>query len=183
MSHHSWGEKDFDWRGLDDAILFIHLRLTRAGFEVSSKEKWGNADIYAHLWDGTIFTAIPYSWRRLFPRALRMIDFRFGDFLRFVKILPLIHSLQNIWYCRVYDEALTKWPHIKEEIVGGICRWEEMKPIFVKHKLRAPYLPDRCHKGDHNYDKQGICEDCYLNLRAELLDAASRPTSRELSDK
>ncbi len=162
-THHYWGDETFDWREFDEAITYIHVQLTRVGFGVSSKEKWGNADIYAYAWGGHIFDLLPYNFRRkYFPKALRTLDFKFGDLLSFLKILPLINKVQYMFYRRVYRRAFKKWPQFKYELIGGMCQWEELKDLLIEHHMTAPYKSEECHEGKHIYVK-GYCKECYAS--------------------
>ena len=50
MPTHYWGEKDFDWAGLDDALKIIVRYLRRGRISIwQYKEKYGTIRIYCTL--------------------------------------------------------------------------------------------------------------------------------------
>jgi len=62
---HTWGDEDFDWAGLNDAIEFIATRLKRWRVPVRDfKEKYGTARIYLSLgWSTPYdFTHPGHAW-------------------------------------------------------------------------------------------------------------------------
>jgi hypothetical protein len=59
MTFHHWSDKDFDWRGLDEAIDYIDKYITRWGLGtirvLQAKEKFGLARIYVSV-NSNMFT-------------------------------------------------------------------------------------------------------------------------------
>jgi hypothetical protein len=122
---HYWGDDDFDWNGLNEAIDFItkHLRRWRMG--VHSKEKYGCADIsvgfgirslHELIWPG-------YVWRQ-WPRN------KLGDLLWHADIYwwPTLFAPLNRWvvvplhkraYRAAYRQATQRWPHLISEVAGS----------------------------------------------------------------
>lgn len=138
MPTHHWGDKTFDWKGLDEAINFIHDYCTTYGrITVSSKEKWGNADIYIYLYN---------QYNSNLPQF----------------ILNIIHKYQIFVYRKAYDKALTRWPHLKKEIVGGMAQWELLEDVMVKHGLAQSFRSSECHDGKHEYNSKKYCKHCFV---------------------
>lgn len=167
MSHHIWGDKTFDWHGLNEAIHYIDDFCTKYGFiQVTSKEKWGQADIYVYWWDGTIWSLFYTSrwWKmsKKWPGWLRSVDFKLGDLLTLIGVRRLVHAYQQFIYKLAYDRALNRWPHLKEEIVGGMAEWEVLEKVMVKHQLTKQYRGDDCHAGKHTFSKHNYCSKCYV---------------------
>ena len=169
MPTHYWGDKDFDWKGLQEAIDYIHEYCVKYGsIEIFSKEKWGNADIYAGFWTGSILELLyarQWHWTiRKSPDWLRDIDFKFADLMSFLKITNLVHKYQHYIYRKAYDNALTKWPSLKKEIVGGMAHWELLESVMVKHDLTCEYKDDACHKKQHIFNADGYCIKCFIKI-------------------
>jgi hypothetical protein len=116
---HQWGEENFDWKGLDDAILFIAINLKRWG-RISvrqAKEKFGTARIYCSLgWlQFHCITHPGYVFSR-YPNWLWHLDCDYGT--KIVKIINyLVYPYHKWLYREVYKHAVAKWPHLKEEIL------------------------------------------------------------------
>ena len=119
MAFHQWGD-DFDWGGLNEAIIYIAKNLKRWG-RVSVrdyKEKWGSARIYCSLgWYSIHDIIFPgYCFSR-FPKWLWTFDCYCGS-----KIVPFLFNWfvypYHCWlYRKLYSNAVKKWPHLKEEIL------------------------------------------------------------------
>jgi hypothetical protein len=119
MSIHLWGEKDFDWDGLNAAIAFIAEGLLKRRINVRQyKEKFGGARIYCSLGllsfeqllrPGHCFSRWPY-WAR---------------WLDYSRLAHVIRKVLNLvvypYHCRVYREhyrlAVIMWPHLRAEIL------------------------------------------------------------------
>jgi hypothetical protein len=116
---HMWGDEDFDWKGLDQAIRFIDTNLVRWG-RISvrqSKEKYGTARIYCSLgWHQFHSITHPRSVFNRYPRWLWDLDCKYGS-----KIVRFLFGWVVNYHCwlyrKVYSLAVKKWPHLKEEIL------------------------------------------------------------------
>jgi len=114
---HSWGDKNFDWEGLDEAITMIDkkLRFWRVGI-LQSKEKFGTCRIYCKLgWNSLHDITHPGHAFYRYPKWLKYIDI-YG----FSNIIPLLNYLVvpiHRWaYHNAYKLACEKYPHLVEEI-------------------------------------------------------------------
>jgi hypothetical protein len=116
---HMWGDEDFDWKGLDQAIRFIDTNLVRWG-RISvrqSKEKYGTARIYCSLgWHQFHSITHPRGVFNRYPRLLWDLDCKYGS-----KIVRFLFGWVVNYHCwlyrKVYSLAVKKWPHLKEEIL------------------------------------------------------------------
>jgi len=116
---HFWGEENFDWNGLNEAIDYIETNLVRWGrINVrQAKEKFGTARIYCSLgWAQLLSITHPKSVFNRYPKWLWKLDCHYGT-----KIIPFLFNWFIVpyhkWlYRKVYANAIKKWPHLKEEI-------------------------------------------------------------------
>lgn len=116
---HLWGEEDFDWKGLDEAINYIHKNLLRGKIQVyQAKEKYGTARIYCSLglYQFHSITHPGHAFSR-YPKWLWNLDCRYGS-----KIVPFLFNwfiipFHEQLYRKVYSNAVKKWSHLKEEIL------------------------------------------------------------------
>lgn len=114
---HYWGDKSFDWLGLDKAIDIIEkdLRFWRISVR-QTKEKFGTARIYCRLgWYCLLDITHPgYTFYR-YPKWLMTFDIfilsRIIPFFNFI-VLPIHKKV----YHDAYKKAVIKYPHLKEEI-------------------------------------------------------------------
>lgn len=116
---HDWSEKDFDWKGLDDAIRFIDFWLVFLGrINVrQSKEKFGTARIYCSLgWHQFHSITHPRSAFNRYPKWLWKWDCDYGS--KIVKFLFCWVVQYHAWlYRTVYWIAVRRWKHLREEIL------------------------------------------------------------------
>lgn len=118
---HMWGDEDFDWDGLDDAITYIDANLIKWGrINVhQAKEKFGTARVYCSLgWWQLLNITHPRSVYNRYPKWLWNLDCTYGS-----KIIPFMFNWIIIpyhkWlYRKVYSNAVKKWPHLREEILS-----------------------------------------------------------------
>ena len=116
---HVWGDEDFDWKGLDEAIDFIHTNLVRWGRigVRQAKEKWGCARIYCSLgWYQLHSITHPGHCFSRYPKWLWWLDCTYGS-----RIVPFLFNWLVVpyhkWlYRTVYKAACNKWPHLVDEI-------------------------------------------------------------------
>ena len=126
---HQWGEKDFDWGGLDDAINIIHGTCVRWGrLGGQAKEKFGQVRFYAGFGylslHNLIYPGYVYSQ---FRNWLWRIDISYiGPAMRFVFAKPWFWW-QKMIYNYAYQKALKKHPHLRAEIL-----WAADYPEFIK---------------------------------------------------
>lgn len=119
MPTHYWGDEDFDWGSLNDAIEYIDrkFRLWRINVR-QTKEKWGELRCYCNLgllmfhqiiWPGYVFNQYPYKW-------MWKLDINLSWLWRILNLIVLpIHIRVYRYY---HKKATKKWPHIKAEILG-----------------------------------------------------------------
>lgn len=118
MPHHIWGEENFDWKGLDDAIEYIQKYLLKRRVEVrQAKEKFGQARIYCslgfHWWSqlthpGYVYNQWP-KWTWKFSNSPRWL---FKLINRFV--VP--YHIKS--YRAAYAGAIKLYPHLRAEILA-----------------------------------------------------------------
>ena len=123
---HSWGEKDVDWEGINDAAEFLGMYFKKRRLPVLQvKEKFGTVRVYCHM-GVTLFYFLWHpgdsfyrwtGWRGF-------LDYKVGyHVLRFLNWLCIYK-----WHTKVYREgyrlAVEKWPHLKEEILCA-ADWDE----------------------------------------------------------
>jgi len=118
---HIWGEKDFDWGGLNKAIDFIETSLVRYGRMnvMQAKEKFGTARIYMGTigWYQMHSLTHPRSAFSRYPKWLWNFDCDHGP--------KIMNFLFNWWvipyhkwlYRTVYWIAVKRWPRLREEIL------------------------------------------------------------------
>ena len=117
---HYWGEKNFDWQGLENATTYIAKNLKRFG-RVSVrdyKEKYGSSRIYCSLgWYSLLNITHPgYCHYRPYPRFLMTLDIFFLS-----KIIPVLFNWivlpYHKWlYRKLYKDMVCKYPHLRVEI-------------------------------------------------------------------
>jgi hypothetical protein len=116
---HVWGDKDFDWEGLEAAMRGIVKELKFVRIPVRDfKEKWGTARIYCQLgWYSVHDIIYPgYAYSK-FPQWLWDFDIYHGT-----EIVPflcnwLVLPIHKYCYRRAYKRAIKKYPHLREEIL------------------------------------------------------------------
>ena len=117
---HTWGEKDFDWKGLNEAIHYIADGLVFWG-RVNIwdyKEKFGTARISCSLgWHQLLSITHPRSHWNRYPKWLWNLDCRYGT-----RLIPFLFNWVIVpyhkWlYRKLYQNAVRKWPHLREEIL------------------------------------------------------------------
>jgi len=115
---HYWGDKDFDWEGLDKAINFINTNLVRWGrINVrQAKEKFGTARIYCFLgWYQFHSITHPRACFNRYPKWLWDWDCAVGS--KIVTLFNWVVVSYHKWlYRTVYQMACRKYPHLVEEI-------------------------------------------------------------------
>lgn len=116
---HQWGDKNVDWNGIESAASYLGSYCRRWGrFGGQTKEKFGTVRFYAHFGSLSLHTIIyPGYYYSQFPTWLWKLDIKFiGPILNklFGKIF---FSWQKFIYNKAYQNALKKWPHLKEEIL------------------------------------------------------------------
>jgi hypothetical protein len=114
---HYWGDKDFDWDGLDKAIRMIHKDLIFWRIAVTqAKEKYGTCRIYCSLgWNTLHSITHPGHCFSRYPKWLWRLDiYVLSKIIRKLKFIVVpIHK----WaYRRAYKKACDRFPHLVEEI-------------------------------------------------------------------
>jgi hypothetical protein len=126
MPYHHWGDEDFDWKGLGEAIDFMsdYLRVRRVPVR-QSKEKFGTVRIYTNLgwrtpheffYPGHCYCRYP---RNRFGKWLWKMDIYYGPYV--MRILSGWWVIR--WHRKVYRDAhkkaIERWPHLRAEILGS----------------------------------------------------------------
>lgn len=119
---HVWGD-DFDWKGLDDAALYLSVRCRRwARMGVWTKEKYGTLRVsttaaYWTYWP--IYSLIHpgrgyYSWPSW---MITYIEYPLAEVFMYLGITRLVNRYQTQVLKHFWQKAAKKWPHIAEEIL------------------------------------------------------------------
>lgn len=116
---HEWGDKDVDWRGIDDAADYIATYCRRWGrLGGQHKEKYGTVRFYAHfghlslhglIYPGYVYCQFPPWLSRIDRATQRPLQFCFGS---------LFYWNQRRVYSRAYRNAVKLWPHLQVEILS-----------------------------------------------------------------
>jgi hypothetical protein len=116
---HSWGETNFDWKGLDDAGAFIGHTLRRCRVNVwDVKEKYGTLRIYLSFgWSGFHSITHPGHCFSRYPMWLWRLDCSRPVAWLFGALNVIIVPLQQRLYRHLYRAAIARWPHLREEIL------------------------------------------------------------------
>lgn len=135
MAYHEWGEKDFDWKGLDAAGDYIGDNLVRWGrVNVRDvKEKYGSLRIYLSFgWFGLhSFTHPRHAYIRYKRDGLL---WKLNSSYAVLKIFDLLNHVvvpyHILLYKYFYWRATKKWPHLADEIVDAAdyCEYLGFKP-------------------------------------------------------
>jgi len=130
MPYHVWGEKDFDWDSLYEAINIGTRMMKRLGrIGVHSKEKYGTARWSLYFFDGTLhsFTHPGYVYNQ-YPKWLWKLNCR----LKLPKLLRRpIQSYQAFIVKITFSYLCYKFPHIIDEIISDAPR-ELLTPKLKK---------------------------------------------------
>ena len=119
IPYHDWSETGFDWKGLNDAGVFIAkycYRYARLGIWWKEKygtlrvsPQWGNS-IHNIIWPGYCFNQFKYKWMWRFDMYLC-----YNTWCKYV--FNLVYMWQKFILKRAYILAIKKWPHIDREIL------------------------------------------------------------------
>lgn len=125
---HQWGDEDFDWEQLDEAIEMVASFMRFWGrIGAQSKEKFGTARIYVTFWDGSLHGLIyPGYCSSQFPKWLWSFDLKvIGPFMRWTRLAKLANWYQSKIYGMAYSRAIRKFPKVKVELVIS-CDCDEL---------------------------------------------------------
>lgn len=124
MASHLWGDEDFDWKALDEAMDYLYTncrRYARLGLWI--KEKYGTMRVSTtcafFTFDGPIHHIFYpghafYRWPKWFRTY---IDWPIGSFLDKIKVLKLLQWYQLKVLKFFWKRAAKKWPQVSEEIL------------------------------------------------------------------
>jgi len=119
LKMHNWGDKDFDWDGLEKAISYISKRFRKYKIGVrQAKEKYGTARIYCSLGAYQIhcLTHPGHVYNR-YPKWLWILDCKYGKYIVRWFINWWLYPLHKFIYRDTYKRAVKMFPHLEEEIV------------------------------------------------------------------
>lgn len=123
---HRWGDGFPYFADVENAAYDIEMFCRRWGrFGGQSKEKFGTVRFYARFYGGGIYSLVKpgyyfYHWPKW---AVAIELFLFSHTPKCLK--NLIYRYQAQVYRKAYSLALKKYPHIREEILGG-ADYEEL---------------------------------------------------------
>ena len=128
MTMHSWGEENFDWNVLNDAIHYVVCFCRRWGrLPLHGKEKWGVMRLeglyfgFSIIW--LIWPGYMYCPKNC-PKWLWTLDQHLAHYWPLWN-WPLYRILFNWWFIPyqvgilklAHKRAVKKWPHLKAEIM------------------------------------------------------------------
>lgn len=119
-SMHSWGDDTFDWKGLNEAIWYMHQRMVKlARIGVHSKEKYGTARLYCYFVANFHSLLYPgYVYCQYKSKFIWGLDVYYGEqILYYTGLHYLIFKWQKYVYIDTYRKAVKKWPHLTREIL------------------------------------------------------------------
>lgn len=133
---HTWGDKNVDWKGIDDAAYYIaHWLKTWVRMPIQQyKEKFGTVRVYGSFgWHGIYSIYRPgYCW---YPKWWPMrLDFWIADTLVFGFVNKVGIAIQKKAYAWRYKKAVEKWPHLREEIVSSADYGELFEGVIYGYK-------------------------------------------------
>lgn len=118
MGTHLWGDKDFDWKALDDCQQIIY-KFHKFGFlSPHCKEKYGTLRWSVDFGWISLHTLIYPGYMHIkFPKWLYNLDYYV-----FTPILEIFFSRLFTWWQKkvynwIYQVMIKKHSHIKEEIL------------------------------------------------------------------
>ena len=139
MTNHYWGDKDFDWESLNNAINDITKDLRKARIRVHSKEKYGTARFeFVSFWDGGLYNLLWPQCIWIKPGIRHFIYFILDEYvvkpiINFLKIKHLVIEYQSEEYKKAFIKAIKKYPRITEEIIfdvnEGVIKRDELRKI------------------------------------------------------
>lgn len=124
---HTWGNKDVDWKGIDDVATYLATFCRRWGrLGGQTKEKFGTVRFYASFgWISLHTLVYPGYVYSQFPKWLWDLDcYYIAPVLQFLFTRPFI-KWQHYIYKEAYKNALRNWPHLREEILR-CADWPEL---------------------------------------------------------
>lgn len=123
MPYHEWGDEDFDWKALDQAINYVVGFCRRWAFiPVHGKEKYGTMRLEG-LWLG--FSIVQLIWTGYMFKPQKCPQWLWSLDLKLSYRYPVYHYLINWWFIPyqkwifnlAHKRAVKKWPHIEKEIM------------------------------------------------------------------
>ena len=120
MPTHIWGDADFDWEGLNQAMGYIYRYVYhRSGTRVFMKEKYGSIRY------GLIFTpgtSVRRGFRIILPLFKRKTRFGPLDYVLWTWsscFLSRLWGRYSTWLLRkAVFKAVKMWPHLEHEILS-----------------------------------------------------------------
>lgn len=126
---HDWDDDRIDWKGINDAVDYISSYCTRWGrLGGQAKEKYGTVRFYCNFGWLSLHTLLyPGHVYSQFPKWLWALDIEY-----ITPVLSFLFERLFVWwqqkiYNRAYQNALKKWPHLREEILRGASYVELIK--------------------------------------------------------
>lgn len=124
MVGHDWSEKDFDWKALDDAGLYLSKRCRQFGrLGIWTKEKWGilRVEDTCAWWSSWPIHGIVYPGHAFYrwPKwMIKYIEYPLWEMFSFLRITKAVNWYQLQVLKFFWKRAAKKWPHIAEEILA-----------------------------------------------------------------
>lgn len=117
---HEWGDKEVDWKGIEDCCYILHTTCARWGrFSGQTKEKYGTVRFYAYLGNISLHSLLypeyvysQFKWHWLWKLDIDYIS----PFLNFC-FGKIFYKWQSKVYNHAYQKCLKKYPHLRKEIL------------------------------------------------------------------
>jgi hypothetical protein len=141
MTQHLWGDKDFDFNGLNEAIYYMSKNFTRWGrWTCFAKEKYGTARFeYLYCTNDSLFNLIYpqtlwFGHRPKMHKILSTIEKVWAPFIKYTGIKKLIRGYRVLVFNLVTLRAVKKWPQFKDELLWE-PEFDELLYKWVKNKV------------------------------------------------
>lgn len=130
MATHMWGDKDFDWKSLNDAQDTLYFWGKKVGRNAGQlKDKFGEIRWYCNpggaerLYDLTHPGYAGYWWGSDVNPFMYFVDNLSYTYIRPFK--PLIRAYKRFFYAYAYHKAVKKFPELYPEILS-CCEADEL---------------------------------------------------------
>lgn len=137
---HVWGDEDFDWKSLGEAIDLMHCFMSKWGrIGVDSKEKYGTARLYINWFDGSLYSMVkPGYYYYRWPNWFHVIDYNvIRNISNCTGFTYIFRKYQEKIYSLAYKKAIKRWPSIEEEIVCCADYPELIDSDFCRNRYKG----------------------------------------------
>lgn len=140
---HTWGDKDVDWQGINDAAEYIGEFCKKYGrIGGQTKEKYGTVRFYTDFCFCILNLTHPgHKHYGPYPKWASTFDIYYGPTaLKYTGISWFMSKWQPMIYNMAYQNALKKWPHLRAEILDCADHIEMIKGVWRKEGKKTHIL-------------------------------------------